>query len=69
MAFANDDRQRVVALFVVFKQAWRTVARRIALLVAACSLLLFFQLPAALAQAAQDAQQPNATRLRISQVR
>jgi pimeloyl-ACP methyl ester carboxylesterase len=61
MAFANEGRQRAVALFVVSNQAWRTVARRIARLVAASSLLLFFQIPAALAQAPQDAQQPNAT--------
>ncbi len=60
MAFANDDRQRAAALFVVWNQARRTVARRIARLVAAGALLLFFQIPAALAQAPQDAQQPNA---------
>jgi pimeloyl-ACP methyl ester carboxylesterase len=61
MAFANDDRQRVVALFEVFNQVWRSMARRIAPLVAAFSLLLFFQIPAALAQAPQDVQQSNAT--------
>jgi len=60
MAFASDDRQSAVALFVAFKQTWRSMARSVARLVAACALLLFLQIPAALAQAPQDAQQPNA---------
>ena len=60
MAFANEDRQRAAAVFVAFNEVWRTVARRIALLVATCALLLFFQIPAALAQAPQEAPQPNA---------
>jgi len=60
MAFANDDRRSVIALFVVTNQVWRTTARRFVPLVAAGAVLLFFQIPAALAQAPQDAQQPNA---------